>query len=225
MNSNAEMISPSCSLASRNSLHAESNDGKPKKATLTLEGRWASCSATFCEGNNKRQYTTRVQNVPEQKSTRAKPPPPPHRDDAQRAFAADEQLLQVVPDVVLPHGGQAVQHSAVSFDHLQAGDGAVQATVPQVPNAASVRGSVSSNLARAFGPQVKRHHVPMVCSERVQLLQHAPGFAGDDAGRFVEVKDGVHGAGGGGGGGEGMLATSKWTKKATATAQDHGCTR
>ena len=125
-------------------------------------------------------------------------------DDPQRALRADEQLLQVVPRVVLPQSGQAVQHSPIcqhlcthsslscpplstttalllvplsSTHHLQTQDRPPQGAVAEQAKTPGVGGHVAPDVAAALGAQVQRHDVVPVLEVLRQALQDTASLA------------------------------------------------
>ena len=110
-------------------------------------------------------------------------------DDAQRAFAADEQVAQVVAGVVLAQARQAVPHLAVGGHHLQAQAQLARIAVAQHLGAAGIGGQVAADGATALGGQAQRQQQPGVGRGLLQRLQHAAGLGGE---RQVGAVDGAH---------------------------------
>ena len=83
---------------------------------------------------------------------------PQHRggDDAERAFGAEEQLLQVVAGVVLAQPAQAVPDAAVGQHHLETEHLLARGAVAQDVDAAGVGREVAADLAAAFCGERKR---------------------------------------------------------------------
>jgi len=77
-------------------------------------------------------------------------------DDAQRAFAADEQVAQVVAGVVLAQARQAVPDLALRGDHLQAQAQLARVAIAQHLRAAGIGAQVAAQHAAAFGAQAER---------------------------------------------------------------------
>ena len=78
------------------------------------------------------------------------------RDDAQGAFGADEQLLQVDPAIVLPKRRQSVEDAAVRQDHFQTEDQLARHPVSQHVDAAGIGGDVAAYAAGALGAERQR---------------------------------------------------------------------
>ena len=77
-------------------------------------------------------------------------------DDAQRAFAADEQIAQVVAGVVLAQATQALPDLALGRHHLQAQAQLAGIAVAQHRRAAGIGGQVAADGATALGRQAER---------------------------------------------------------------------
>ena len=78
-------------------------------------------------------------------------------DDAQRAFAADEQVAQVVAGVVPCAGPDRPSHTAVGRDHLQPQAQLARIAEAQHLGAAGVGRQVAADGAAAFGGQVAQN--------------------------------------------------------------------
>ena len=100
-------------------------------------------------------------------------------DDAQRAFAANEQVAQVVAGVVLAQAAQAVPDLALRRHHLQTQAQFARIAVAQHLGAASVATQVAANGATAFGRQAQRKQKAGLVRVLLQRLQYAAGFHGD----------------------------------------------
>ena len=79
-------------------------------------------------------------------------------DDAERAFGADEQLLQVVAGVVLAQAAQAVPDAAVGQHHLDAEHQLARVAVAQHRGAAGVGREIAADRAAALGGERQRKH-------------------------------------------------------------------
>ena len=77
-------------------------------------------------------------------------------DDAERAFGADEEMLQVEAGVVLAQAVQAVPDPAVGEHHFEAEHVLARIAVAQHAGAAGVGRDVAADLARAFGAEADR---------------------------------------------------------------------
>ena len=78
------------------------------------------------------------------------------RDDAERPFRADEQVLQVVARVVLLEAPEAVPDAPVGQHHLEAERQLARVAVGQHADAAGVGGEVAADPAAALGGQAQR---------------------------------------------------------------------
>ena len=76
-------------------------------------------------------------------------------DDAERAFAADEEVAQVVAGVVLAQAREAVPYLALRRDHLEPQAQLARVAVAQHLRAAGVGGEVAADGAAAFGRQAQ----------------------------------------------------------------------
>ena len=76
------------------------------------------------------------------------------RDDAKRAFRADEQVLKVVAGVVLQHLIEATDHSAIGENRLQAQNLVAEHAVTNDAISSGVCGDVATDLAGAARAQV-----------------------------------------------------------------------
>ncbi len=78
-------------------------------------------------------------------------------DDAQRAFRADEQVLQVVAGVVLAQAAQAVPHAPVRQHDFQPEHQVARIAVAQHIDAARIGGKIAADLAELLrGGQAQR---------------------------------------------------------------------
>ena len=67
-------------------------------------------------------------------------------DHADGAFAADEELLDIVASVVLAELGEVVEDGAVGEDSFEAEDGAVQGAIAEETKTTSVGGDVAADV-------------------------------------------------------------------------------
>lgn len=99
-------------------------------------------------------------------------------DDAKGALPADEEVLQVVPRVVLQvRDGVAAQVEDPPpgrQDDLDAHHVGMQTPVPVVVDPTGIGGDVSADLARPLGPQVDGDEGYGVCGKVLQGVQDAP---------------------------------------------------
>ncbi len=113
-------------------------------------------------------------------------------DDAERAFAADHQVAQVVAGVVLAQAAQAVPHLAGSGDDLQPQAQLARIAPAQDLRAAGIGGQVAADGATAFRRHAQRQQQPAILRRCLQRLQHAAGFGGEREIGLVEGADAVH---------------------------------
>mmetsp|Transcript_2916 Transcript_2916/g.6576 ORF Transcript_2916/g.6576 Transcript_2916/m.6576 type:complete len:209 (-) Transcript_2916:20-646(-) len=118
------------------------------------------------------------------------------RDDAQRSLSTYEELLEVVPRVILAARGEQVEQRSVRECHLQPEHGAVQRSVAQVAQTASVRGDVSAYVARSLRAEVERDHEVVLRELFVERLQHDARACDDTPAIRVDGLDGVESCGG-----------------------------
>ena len=95
-------------------------------------------------------------------------------DDAQRAFGADEQVLQVVAGIVLAQAAQAVPDTSVRQHHFQPQHQIARIAVAQHAVAAGVGGQVAADLAIVQGcRQLEREQAVMLLCHRTHVGQDA----------------------------------------------------
>ncbi len=76
-------------------------------------------------------------------------------DDAERAFAADEELLHVVAGIVLAQRAQAVPHAAIGQHDFEAEHQRARIAVAQHLDTAGIGRDIAADLARAFGAEAQ----------------------------------------------------------------------
>ena len=113
-------------------------------------------------------------------------------DDAQRAFAADHQVAQVVAGVVLAQAGQAMPDLTLCSDHFQTQAQLAGVAVAHDLRAARVGAQVAANGAAAFGAQAQGKQKTSGFSGSLQVLQHTTGFYGDGQVGWVDGAHRVH---------------------------------
>ncbi|KAG1200099.1 hypothetical protein G6F35_012438 [Rhizopus arrhizus] len=114
------------------------------------------------------------------------------RDHAQRAFGADQQLLQVVAGVVFAQRAQAVEDLARGQHGLQAQHQFARHAVAHHVHAAGVGGDVAADLAGVFRRQAQRQQAPGVLRRAAQVAQDGAGFGHHRVGYRVDGTHGVH---------------------------------
>ena len=118
------------------------------------------------------------------------------RDDAQRAFGADEELLHVVAGVVLAQAPQPVPDAPVRQHHLEAQHQVAHGAVAQHLHAAGVGRDVAANLAGALGAEAQREQPVGAVGGVLDLLQDHAGFDGDGVVDRVDGADALEPRGG-----------------------------
>ena len=113
-------------------------------------------------------------------------------DDAQRAFGADEQVLQVAACVVFEHGPQHGQHGAVGQHHLQPQGLLAHHAVLHHTVAARIGGQVAPDLARAARTQVHAEEKAGGSGGFLHRLQRGTGLHGEGGSHLVYWVDVVH---------------------------------
>ena len=93
-------------------------------------------------------------------------------DDAQRAFATNKQISQVVAGVVFTQTTQAVPDFAFSRDDLKAQCQLARVAVTQNLRATRVRRQIATDRAAAFSRQAKRKQSPRLTRRRLHRLQN-----------------------------------------------------
>ena len=112
-------------------------------------------------------------------------------DDAERAFAADEEVAQVVAGVVLAQARQAVPDLALGRHHLEAEAELARIAVAQHLRAAGVGGEVAADRAAAFGGEAEREQQAVLRRRLLHPLQHAAGLGDEGEVGCVDAADAV----------------------------------
>ena len=113
-------------------------------------------------------------------------------DHAQRAFAADHQVAQVVARVVFAQSGQAVPDLALRIDHLQPQAQIARIAIAQHLRAAGVGGQIAADGAAALGRQAQGKEQTGRACVLLQVLQDAAGLDGDRQVGLVDGQDLIH---------------------------------
>ncbi len=119
-------------------------------------------------------------------------------DDAERAFAAQKKLLQVVPGVVLAQAAQAVPDLAIGEHHFEPQHQLARVAVAQHRRAAGVGGQVAADRATAFGGKRQREQHLGACSRFLDAGQRHAGLdrhrrvVGIDRADAVQSRQGQH---------------------------------
>ena len=118
-------------------------------------------------------------------------PEPQHRarDDAERAFGADEQLLQIVTRVVLEHLVQRAQDGPVGEHGLETEHEVAHHAEADHLIAARVRRDVAADRARAARAEVEREEVARVGRGSLHGLQRRARAHGHRLRRAVDLLD------------------------------------
>ena len=110
-------------------------------------------------------------------------------DDAQRAFGAYEQLLEVIAGVVLAQSAQRRVDAAIGQHGFDAQRQVAHVAVAQHRGAAGVGREIAADLARAFGTYAQREQAPRVFGRGARSLQR---HAGLQRHRVVDDIDFLH---------------------------------
>ena len=114
------------------------------------------------------------------------------RNDAQRAFAAYEEVLEVIAGIVFEHGAQHGQQRPVRQNDLQTQDLLARHAVLHHAVAPRIGGQNPANLTRASRTQV--HAEQHACPGRSLLhrLQRGPGLDRNGGRSGIDLLDGIH---------------------------------
>ena len=113
-------------------------------------------------------------------------------DHAERAFGAEEELLQVVAGVVLAQAAQPIPHPAVGQHHFHAEHLLARGSIAQHVDPAGVGRKVAADLAAAFGGERERKQAPGVRRRGLHRGEHAAGLHRRRIVEEVEAADAVH---------------------------------
>ena len=118
---------------------------------------------------------------------------PQHRrgDDAERAFGADEQVLQIVAGIVLFQLVEIVEHAAVGQHHFEAERVRARDAVGQCSRAAGIGGKIAADGAGAFRRQELRIKPVDFGRGLPRALQGDAGLAGDGVRGRIDLADAV----------------------------------
>ena len=97
-------------------------------------------------------------------------------DDAERALAADEQLLQIVAGVVLAQPAQPVPDPPVGQYHLDPQGQLAGVAVAQHGDAAGIGRQIAADLAAALGAEAQRKQPVGLGGRLVQIGEDAAGL-------------------------------------------------
>ena len=111
------------------------------------------------------------------------------RDDAQRALGADEELLEIVPGIVLAQSAQPVPDAAIGEDHFDAQNELPRVAETKHRGAARVRGKIAANRATPFGGQRQREQQAVLLR---RLLDGGQGNSRLDGQRRIFGVDGAN---------------------------------
>ncbi len=115
-------------------------------------------------------------------------------DHAQGAFAADEEVAQVVAGVVLAQALEAVPDLALRIDDFEAQAELAGIAIAHDLGAAGIGAQVAADGAAAFGRQRQREQVALAFAALLQGLQNAAGLDRDGEVVLVDRTDGLHAA-------------------------------
>src|SRR5665213_2693548 len=113
-------------------------------------------------------------------------------DDAERTFAADEEVLQIVARVVLAQAAQPVPGPAIGQHRLDAERQLPHVAIAQDVDAAGIGREVAADLARAFGAEAERKQPVGDFADALGLGEDAAGLDGHGEVQRVERPHAVH---------------------------------
>jgi hypothetical protein len=113
-------------------------------------------------------------------------------DDAQGAFAADEQVAQVVAGVVLAQAAQPVPHLTLDGHHFQAQAEFARVAVAQHLHATGVGGQVAADGAAALRRQAQREQPAGVTRGLLHLQQREPRVGNQGVVQRIDAAQAVH---------------------------------
>ena len=114
------------------------------------------------------------------------------RDDAERAFRADEQLAQIIAGIVLGHAVQRRQHGAIGQHGLDAQHIVTGDAMADHADAAGIGGDIAADLAGAAGTQIDRQQEAGGFGDKLRHLERRSGQKGHGAGGNVDLLDAGH---------------------------------
>lgn len=114
------------------------------------------------------------------------------RDDAKRAFRADEDMLQVVARIVLDHFAERGEHRPVGQHGFETQDHVAHHAVADDAIAAGVRRDVAADGGGTARAQIERQHEAVLLDFFLHGLEHSAGLDGDGARHLVDLDDLVH---------------------------------
>ena len=112
-------------------------------------------------------------------------------DDAQRAFAANEQIAQVVAGVVFAQTFEAIPDLALGRDYFQTQAQLTRISIAHHLRPACVRAQIAANGATAFSGQGQREQQAFFLGHVLQVLQDATGFHGEGQVVLVDMTHGI----------------------------------
>ena len=112
-------------------------------------------------------------------------------DDAERAFAADEQVFEFVAGGVFVQRVQVGDEFAVGQHHFQPQHQIAHGAVAQHVQAAGVAGDVAADLAAAFAGEAEREKAAVFGGGGLDVLQNAACIDGDGVVGKADMADSV----------------------------------
>ena len=112
-------------------------------------------------------------------------------DDAERAFAADEELADVIASGVFVQRGKVGEQAAVGQHHFQPEHQITRGAVAHHVQPAGVTGDVAADLAGAFAGEAERKQPPGLGCGFLHVLQNRAGFHGYGVVGQAEAADAV----------------------------------
>ena len=110
-------------------------------------------------------------------------------DDAERAFRADEQVLEIVAGVVLLELVEAVHHGAVRQHHFDAEREIARDAVSERAGAAGIGRKIAADGGAAFAAERERKQPVGGGGGGLRIRQHHAGLAGHGARSRIDLAD------------------------------------
>ncbi|RMO19604.1 hypothetical protein ALQ47_05258 [Pseudomonas cichorii] len=114
------------------------------------------------------------------------------RDNAQRAFTADEQIAQVIAGIVLAQTTQSFPDFALSRDHFKPQSQFAGIAIAQHGVATGIGAQVAANGATALRAQTQREQAVGLASLVLKVLQDATGFDSQSVVVGIDLAHTVH---------------------------------
>ena len=115
-------------------------------------------------------------------------------DDPERAFAADEKMLQIVAGIVLAQPAQPVPDPPIRQHDFETQGQLARIAVAQYRNPAGIGRQISADLAAALGAEAEGEQPVGLAGRLLQMRQDAAGLDGHREIDRVDLADAVHAA-------------------------------